>query len=183
MTEWNAIHIRQKQAFFVNWLVANGAQVLEPTNEWEMVRFRDGGVTSVIYRNKTDAVTFTGSARLAWEAYKTARPWRAATPKAKRQNKKDRDKYVETIRKRDGDDCFFCAQPVSDVTESVEHLVAVTHGGPNHISNMFLAHKLCNEMASHLSAVEKIQRYHEARMQPVSAVADLTPPWETREKA
>jgi 5-methylcytosine-specific restriction endonuclease McrA len=182
MTEWNASHIRQKKEFFEKWLSANGAQVLTPTNEWELVRFRDGGVTSVIYANKRDGVTFTGSARVAWDGYKTARPWRAATPKAKRQNKKDRDKYVETLRERDGDTCFFCAKPMDEVTESVEHLLAVTHGGAQHISNMFLAHKLCNEMASHLSVVEKIKRYHEARMQPVAAdVSD--PPWQIKEKA
>lgn len=178
MTEWNANQLRAKQEFFTNWLTANGAEVLTPTNEWELMRFKDGGVTSVVYFNKHDRVTFTGSARAAWEAYKTGRPWRSATPKAKRQNKKARDKYVETIRQRDGDACFFCAQPVSEETESVEHLVAITHGGPNHISNMFLAHRLCNEMAAHLSVTEKIARYHAAR---TNQPAPTTPPWETEQ--
>ena len=56
---------------------------------------------------------------------------------------------------RDGEDCFFCARALGqDIT--VEHLVAIAHGGPNHISNLFLAHAACNNEAGHMSAPEKV---------------------------
>lgn len=64
---------------------------------------------------------------------------------------------IRALRTRDGDLCFFCQRTVSQDNESAEHLVPVTHGGPNHISNLFLAHKGCNGQAGHLSAPEKIR--------------------------
>jgi 5-methylcytosine-specific restriction endonuclease McrA len=65
---------------------------------------------------------------------------------------------------RDGAGCFFCGRRVSAPDEdcppgyepSVEHLVAIMHGGPNHISNTYLAHARCNNIAGNVSAVEKI---------------------------
>ena len=56
---------------------------------------------------------------------------------------------------RDGDNCFFCRKPLAgDLT--VEHLVALAHGGPNHISNLVCAHAACNHEAGHLSVAEKV---------------------------
>lgn len=40
---------------------------------------------------------------------------------------------------------------------SIEHLVPKAHGGPTHLSNLFLAHKSCNAKAGHLSASEKLK--------------------------
>lgn len=62
---------------------------------------------------------------------------------------------VKRLLDRDGTGCFFCGSDLDgDVT--VEHLVAIAHGGPNHVSNLFLAHAECNQRAGHLSAPEKI---------------------------
>ena len=56
---------------------------------------------------------------------------------------------------RDGNACLFCGKPLDgDIT--VEHLVAIAHGGPNHVSNLFLAHAACNQAAGHMSAPEKV---------------------------
>lgn len=57
---------------------------------------------------------------------------------------------------RDGSDCFFCLQPLGeDMTQ--EHLVPRSRGGPDHLSNKFLAHGKCNHKAGNLSAPEKIR--------------------------
>lgn len=145
--------ITKKVKEFRTWLSGCGAQVLEPTSEWEIVRFKAGNETCVIYRNKIGRVTFSGVAEMAWDAFSTSTAWRAAPATRRRKV----SPQIAALRKRDGNLCFFCLGVVSEETESVEHLVSVTHGGPNHISNLFLAHKSCNAKAGHLSAPEKIQ--------------------------
>jgi len=165
-TFWNARHVQPRIAAFREWLTRAGAEVLPPTNQWEAVRFRDGAITSIIYTNAKGGATFTGSALVAWEAFKNQQYWRASDtpPKIKRVSGKKRDRFVLAIRERDGHDCFFCAREVDEEHESVEHLVNVADGGPNHISNMFLAHTLCNMEAGAASAVEKIKIFHASRV-------------------
>lgn len=165
-TNWNARHVQPRIAAFREWLARAGAEVLLPTNQWEAVRFRDGAITSIIYTNAKGGATFTGSALAAWEAYRNQQAWRASdTPdKVKRVTGKRRGRFVLAIRERDGHDCFFCAREVDEEHESVEHLVNVADGGPNHVSNMFLAHTLCNLEAGNISAVEKIKMFHAARV-------------------
>lgn len=150
---------------FKIWLSQHGAEVLEPTNEWELVRFKTGKGTSVIYRRKHDflACSFIGDALTAYKAYKTGgihSKWRAIPRTNRVLNRSSVD--CITIRKRDGDNCFFCDCYVKQGNETVEHLVCLTHGGPQHISNKYLAHKDCNALAGHKSAVEKIEIHTKA---------------------
>ncbi len=161
MTTWTKKQVTKQLTSFRNWLAANGAEVLEPTNEWELVRFRAGDKTGVIYTNKLDGTTFHGAADDAWKAFKGAHSWRAA-PATKRTKKSG--PVLQAIRARDGGHCFFCLKPVSVEDESEEHLVPITAGGPNHISNKFLAHRTCNAKAGHLSAPEKIALHVRAHM-------------------
>ena len=145
---------------FVEFLNARGAQVLEPTNEWEVMRFMAGDQTCVIYKNKQNRLTFIGDAYNAFMAFKSCTHWRAAP----RTNRKKSPPRLQAIRERDGGCCFFCLDTVSVEDESEEHLVAVTHGGPNHIANLYLAHRKCNADAGHLSAPEKIRIHVEAHI-------------------
>lgn len=154
-----ATRMLAKMTAFRDWLSGCGAQVLEPTNDWELVRFKAGDETSIIYRNKVGGVRYTGLAEPAWRAFSRGLAWRAKPPTIR---KKRMSPMVRTIRARDGDLCFYCQRQVGADSESVEHLVAVTHGGPNHISNLFLAHKDCNAQAGHLSAPEKIRLHVQA---------------------
>lgn len=158
------------QERFLAFLRANGAEVLAPTNEWEVVRFIAGDHTSVIYKTKQGTLTFTGVAFDAFSAFKCNGVWRAM-PKTGR--KKKSPPRMQAIRERDGGFCFFCLDPVSVEEESEEHLVAVTHGGPNHISNLFLAHRVCNARAGHLSAPEKISLHVAAHMKAAHSVTTM----------
>jgi hypothetical protein len=153
--------IRRKVPKFEVFLTANGAQVLRPTNEWEVARFIAGGETGIVYRNKRDEVSFVGPAEGAFSAFRSGQPWRVDQKNGKALRSKP---VAATIRARDGDECFYCALAVSIEDESVEHLVARAHDGPNHISNLFLAHRLCNAKAGHLSAPEKIRLHVAARL-------------------
>ncbi len=161
MTFWTKQQIVKQRDSFRNWLAANGAEVLEPTSEWELVRFKAGGDTGVIYTKQSGAITFTGPAEKAWTAFKGSQSWRAA-PATKRTKKSS--PVLQAIRVRDGGNCFFCLQPVSVEDESEEHLVSITAGGPQHISNKFLAHRICNAKAGHLSAPEKIALHVKAHL-------------------
>lgn len=154
-----AERIEKKLPQFRAWLSGCGAQVMEPTNEWELARFKSGDITSVIYRNKVGGVRFVGEAERAYHAFSHALSWRTEPASV---NRKRMTPMVRSVRARDGDLCFYCQREVSRDNQSIEHLVSVAHRGPNHISNLFLAHKSCNAKAGHLSAPEKIKIHVEA---------------------
>lgn len=145
--------IKKKKAAFIEFLAANGAEILTATNEYEVLRFRANGETSVLYRNKQGELTGTGDMGNAYRAFIGGHKWVGA-----QKNKATiikRTPKVKTLLKRDGTNCFYCGKPLNgDI--SLEHLVSRAHGGPNHISNLVLAHRQCNADAGHLSAAEKI---------------------------
>lgn len=151
--------VRGKVPKFKTFLSSHGAQVLNPTNEWELVRFLAGGETGIIYRNKRGDVTFVGPAEAAFNAFASGQAWRVDPYNRAKVRIKP---VVATLRARDGDLCFFCALAMGD-DATVEHLVARAHGGPNHVSNLFLAHGACNQKAGHLSAPEKIAMHVASR--------------------
>jgi hypothetical protein len=152
--------LARKEAFEA-WLTAVGAEVLSPTNEWELCRFRCGSGTSVVYTNKRHELKFTGQSGTAFQSFLGAKRWRAA-PRTERTSKSS--PTCATLRQRDGDTCFYCHLPVAVEDESVEHLVALTHNGPDHIANMALAHRDCNREAGHLALMEKIRLREQGRM-------------------
>ncbi len=144
--------LRRKLDAFRAWLDERGAQLLEPTNEWEVLRYKTDVCTSIIYTSKRENLRFTGDAGVAWNAFLHGVEYRAgpATKRAKNMP------MYSTLRKRDGDKCFFCGVKVEHHHQSIEHLVSLTHGGPDHIANMVLAHVDCNAKASHLPVYEKV---------------------------
>jgi hypothetical protein len=89
---------------FAEFLTVAGADLLPPTNEYELARFKTVNGVCVVYRNKKQAVRFSNDhARLAWEAFVGDKRWLASATykRAPRQN-------VEAkLRKRDGNGCFF----------------------------------------------------------------------------
>lgn len=57
-------------AAFLNWLAANGAEVLPPAGRYEIVRFRSGAGLSIIYRNeRARPHKVTGDGGHAWAAF------------------------------------------------------------------------------------------------------------------
>lgn len=146
--------LTKRRAKFEEFLNQRGAQILQPTNEWEVLRFRSTAGVSIVYRNAQDGLTWTGDSADAWNAFAKGEAWRG-TPKTK--SPKNVDTKLRAIIERDGETCFYCGRLTSEHDRTIEHLVSRTHGGPNHLSNMFLAHRKCNANAGCLSAVEKIR--------------------------
>lgn len=154
---------------FAKWLVERGAEILAQTNQYELLRFRSERGVSLVYCNKARKITsVTNDARNAWHSFCGQTEWRAFPPVKRRRGSVDE----ETLVQRDGEDCFFCCKPLGDDV-TIEHLVATTHGGPNHISNKFLAHRQCNADAGHLSAPEKIAIHVKAKMDARASAAFL----------
>ena len=57
---------------------------------------------------------------------------------------------------RDGTCCFYCGNEMGDDI-TVEHLIALSCGGKNDLSNMVLAHQKCNQEVRNLPISEKIK--------------------------
>jgi hypothetical protein len=128
-----------------------GAEILGPTNPYEVLRFRSSKGVGVVYTGRRGE-SWNAEAVAAREHLEAGKG--SLAPVEVRGRRKDKS-TVAALLERDGDGCFFCGGPLEgDIT--VEHLVAVAHGGPNHVSNLFLAHGECNRAAGHLSAPEKI---------------------------
>lgn len=148
---------------FSHWLGERGAQVQTVTSEWELLRFKANTKTSIVYRNAAGVLTFTGEAENAWKSYLSAGGWRGCDS-TKRSKKTSTE--VRSLLARDGECCFLCGHALgADIT--VEHLVAVAHGGPNHLSNKALMHRACNERVNHLSVVEKVRMRDEIQRQAI----------------
>lgn len=132
-------------------LVEAGAEMLAPTNPYEVLRFRTSKGVGVIYTGRRGE-TWNVEALAARDHLDSGKG--SLAPVQVRGRRKDKG-TVDALLARDGSGCFFCGAGLEgDIT--VEHLVAIAHGGPNHVSNLFLAHGECNRAAGHLSAPEKI---------------------------
>ncbi|CAJ0698666.1 HNH endonuclease [Ralstonia holmesii] len=155
----NAEAIKKASAKFRAFLTERGAEVLKPTSEWELIRFNCAAGVAIVYTDARGRTTFTGEALAAWNAFCTSGAWSAGNA----VKRKRLSPVIQTLVDRDGECCFYCWKPLQHLDLSVEHIVPVAHGGPNHISNLVLAHRSCNAAAGHLSAMEKILRRERAK--------------------
>lgn len=140
---------------FRAWLTSQGGQVLEPTNRWELARWRSQTGVQVIYTNKSGLITFNGpDCEEAWRAYLSGQSFpMVPTPKRRRK----RSVVERTIVERDGPGCFYCGCPLTEERPgTLEHLVARASGGPEHLSNLYLACEPCNKAVGHQPAPVKI---------------------------
>ena len=143
--------VRDRLPKIKDWLAERGAEILVPTNEWEVLRFKSGTSTGIVYRNAQGELTLSGAAKAALKAYFSNTGWSSgvATNRTKKQVN------VQALLQRDGDCCFLCGKPLADdITR--DHLVPVAHGGPNHISNLVLMHRACNQAVGHMPVMQKI---------------------------
>ena len=147
---------------FEAWLKSNGHQVLAPTNEWEVVRFRNGNGTGIVYRTKGGLLNLQKQAEIAVHRFKSGQPW-PAPEKARRKKPKV---VMRALIDRDGPECFYCASELAPHEMTKEHMLPVACGGNNHISNLVIACAPCNLEASHLSVSEKVKLREQKRNPP-----------------
>lgn len=142
---------------FAAWLIERGAVVLPNERKCELIRFKVGNTSCQISADgpKGKALFSHPVAAGALTAFLQNLPWRAGQPTQRVHLGRT---LYETIHKRDGGICFFCRRPVEPGTGSLEHLVPLADKGPQHPSNIFLAHKTpCNRDAGRLPAPLKVQ--------------------------
>lgn len=130
--EKRALAFRAREKDFSQWLQANGADVVSPASEYEVIRYRaweanQAGkakrpATHVIYRKADGRITFMGASAHHWSLFLTggmfpdqsrnelmakSRGTRAKTDKKPTWARRTRD----LMRIRDGDECWFCGTP------------------------------------------------------------------------
>lgn len=142
---------------FKNFLQASGYTVEDPKNEWEVLRVKKDGSVNSVFRNKKDQLTFPKEMRKAHSAFQRGYRNMKAEQKAE-------------LRQRDGDHCFYCGDVMNDGEETIEHLLAVAHGGTDAMENLVLAHSGCNQQADKLPLIDKIKlrEAHQRALQPLT---------------
>lgn len=150
-------------------VVERGAVMLETTNEWEVMRFQSKEGVGVVYKNKYDKRTYTGTAIEALEAYKASNNgWNV--------EKTERTRLPDAKRRvvgRDGITCFYCGKPTDEKERTLEHVLSITSGGNNTLDNLAIACYKCNQEAGSLSVVEKVKLRDKKRQKRESAQAML----------
>lgn len=136
-------------------IVTAGGEKLAPTNPYEVARFRTLYGVGVVYANAKGRQTWNREAEMARDHLKASKGSLAPVKVVNRTGTDQRRAAVLRVLERDGGNCFFCGNPLADDV-TLEHLVPIAHGGPNHISNLVCAHAACNHEAGHLSVAEKV---------------------------
>ena len=134
---------------FEKWLIARGAEILPTTNEYELLRFK-GKEVGILY--KTGRVS-GAYAQDAINCFSRGRSWSGRPVNTGR--KKTYISQKKAILKRDGDCCFYCMEKLNDDI-TLEHLIPITQGGKNILSNMVLCHEKCNQLMGDKPLVKKI---------------------------
>jgi hypothetical protein len=139
---------------FKKWLAKNGAEMLLPTNPYEVARFIAHGGTHIVYTNSKGRISANGFALEALTAFEKGKQLDMGFAKTARTSNAKRK---AVLLKRDGRDCFYCGLPMDDEDITVEHLIALVNGGNNRLENLALAHSECNSKVDNFPLTTKIK--------------------------
>lgn len=134
-------------------LVNQGARILEPTNEWEVLRFRSIDGVGVLYTDKRGNISWVGAAKEAMNAYHNE----DTTWNIEKKGRRKMTNNSKLLVSRDGIKCFYCGKPTHETDRTVEHLLSIADGGGNNMKNLVLAHRDCNLEAANLGVFEKVK--------------------------
>lgn len=161
----------EKLEAFAEWIVAQGGQRLEPTNEWEVLRYRKAdNCIGIVWKNKKGAFTYSKQFGNDYPRFLKE----AGLAKTERVDRlrSDRNRALKVqLAERDGDTCVYCGQFMTEPT--LEHFHALSRHGTNHPDNAALSCVGCNLVVGNLPVIEKIKLRDRIR----AAVAAL-PPWD-----
>jgi 5-methylcytosine-specific restriction endonuclease McrA len=141
---------------FKKFLVNCGAQLLHETNEYEVVRIQCDQGVEILYRKQSGELTWPKELVSAYIAYRSGGKvkWKAA--RQKKVNRKRGSVLLQTLLKRDGEKCFFCARPLDIESATIEHLLNISNGGNNHVNNLAVACSPCNQKARNMGITHKV---------------------------
>lgn len=150
---------------FLEWVESQAWTILSPTNEFEVLRYKshvyDGNGEKIAGKSQVHILWVKLNGNLTWSpatqehyrAFIEQIPYRALV---KKNTARVNRSLVAEIRRRDGDDCFYCCTPCGD-DATVEHLIPRKVGGGNSTHNLALAHQKCNGLAASMTLVEKVK--------------------------
>lgn len=124
---------------FKTFLIKYGAEILDQTNCYEVVRFKTINGISVVYKGKK-GYTFTGESEEAYRLMQKGRVWSIRSIK-----QKEREKAKKSIIARDGKSCCYCSKQLNDDEITIEHFHSVSDGGSNDIGNLGVCCLSCNQ--------------------------------------
>jgi len=140
---------------FKSWLIERGSAEVGTTNPYEAARYLTDEGIGIVYTNSSGNITsWMNGADRAFVAFRTGKEWRAVE-KVKRGTSKTRREF-RTLAERDGPNCIYCGAGLSVDTATTEHIVPLSAGGPDHLSNRALACRECNQRMGSLPAAQKI---------------------------
>ncbi len=137
---------------FKEFINKSGANILQPTNSFEALRFSCEEGVGVVYESNKSHISLTGSAITAYSFFIKKRQWIAS----KNYQAFEKPEVREQLLERDGENCFYCKKHMQEDEITIEHILSVLHGGNDNIANLALTHKSCNLLAGSLPIVEKI---------------------------
>lgn len=144
------MHIETRRIpLFIDWIKKQGGEILPANSSLEWVRWK-GKQKGVLYHTGSFS---NDRAFRTFKEFLANIKWTDSPSSTPRQ--RGYFKQKEQILERDGDRCFFCGEKLgNDIT--IEHLISLSSGGIDRISNMVLAHKKCNQLAGNMTVVEKV---------------------------
>lgn len=149
------IRLRKEKQFnaFCSFLIENGAKILDPTNPWEVLRYKlEGAGTVVIYKKASGALNIPQTAQEHLSCFEKGR----AIERKERPGKRHKEQLIERLLDRDGPNCCICGKPLGDDI-TIEHWVSIKDGGNNSLANLGLAHEACNQAVDSKPVVEKVR--------------------------
>lgn len=166
---------------FVKFLKKNGAVILKPTNEWEVLRYKAINqssdtispklMTHIIYTKNDSRLTWCGWSDKHYIDFLRGRELgfkSAPSPKQKidKIKKKTRSKSASVrarLLARDGDLCWFCGKAMPETDQTREHLIPQCVGGSDSLENLVLTHQKCNLKLADKPVPQKIEMRAEER--------------------
>lgn len=155
----------ERQEKFKSWLIKQGATLLDPTNEYELIRFRTENGVSVIYTGKR-GITFTGESEQAYNKFASGKQWKTVS----RRRKQLRAKKAR-LAARDGKRCFAHGEKMNFDDLTIEHLLNFSHGGSDHESNLALVCEPCGTKLGSLPITKKIELMQKLRREYLNSLA------------
>lgn len=137
---------------FGMWLTERGAEILAPRADYEAFVFRYSSGLAVIYAKRDRPSYANPNAMTALRAYWAGEAWRAQKVDQRQRISKSRRRAVF---ERDQASCVYC-----DSTDNltIDHVVAITAGGTDHVSNLVTCCRPCNELFGAMPAGVKIRQ-------------------------
>ena len=136
---------------FIEWLHNQGAEVLDPTNPYELVRFRNANGVGIVYEGKKGR-SYVGEAAIGWQKFKRGENWKLINRKRSRLTERKKE-----LARRDGEKCFAHGNAMELSALTIEHLLSFSQGGNDNNNNLVLVCDSANKLLANKSLAEKIE--------------------------